>query len=248
MNQFVSYQKTGSIAKLTMDDGKVNVMSATMLKTLHDAFDRAEREKAIVILTGREKIFSAGFDLKVFAQGKAQEIYDMMRLGSELALRILTFPTPVVAACTGHAYPEGAFLMLASDVRVGADGPYRIGLNEVAIGLTVPTFAIELARNRLTPASFNRIVMTGEMLAPREAALAGFLDQVVAAEELQATADTIATALTKIDFASHAGTKERARGPIAKAVRAAIDAEIKLETYQMRVALRAMQALPIAAT
>jgi enoyl-CoA hydratase len=247
MNQLVSYEIDGSIAKLTMDDGKVNVMSAAMLKALHGAFDRAERERAIVILTGREKIFSAGFDLKVFARGSAQEIYDMMRLGSELALRILTFPTPVVVACTGHAYPEGAFLMLASDVRVGADGPYRIGLNEVAIGLTVPTFAIELARQRLTPAYFNRIVMTGEMLAPTEAALAGFLDQVVPAAELQPTVDTIATALTKIDLASHAGTKSRARGPVAKAIRAAIDAEIKLDIYQQKVARRSTQASPIAA-
>jgi enoyl-CoA hydratase len=247
MNQLVSFQIAGSIAKVTMNDGKVNVMSAAMLKALHDAFDRAEREKAIVILTGREKVFSAGFDLKVFAQGSAQEIYEMMRLGSELALRILMFPTPVVVACTGHAYPEGAFLMLASDVRVGADGPYRIGLNEVAIGLTVPTFAIELARQRLTPAYFNRIVMTGEMLAPMEAALAGFLDQVVAAEELQATTDMIATALTKVDLTSHAATKARARGGVAKNVRAAINAEIKLEIYQQRVSRRSTQAQPTTA-
>jgi enoyl-CoA hydratase/carnithine racemase len=238
MNQLVSYDTAGSIAKVTMDDGKVNVMSSAMLKGIHDALDRAEREKSIVVLTGREQIFSAGFDLKVFAKGAAEDIYAMMRLGAELALRVLSFPTPVVTACSGNAFPMGAFLLLASDIRVGADGPFRIGLNEVAIGITVPSFGIELARQRLTPAHFNRIVVTGEMLAPREAALAGFLDHVVAAEELEATADALATALTKIDLAAHAATKGRVRGPAAKAMRAAIDAEITLEAYQEMVAVR----------
>jgi len=238
MNEIVSYDGAGPIARVTMDDGRVNVMSPAMLTALHAAFDRAEREKAIVILSGREKIFSAGFDLKVFARGDAREVYDMMSLGAELALRILSFPTPVVAACTGHALPMGAFLLLASDVRVGADGPFKLGLNEVAIGLTVPSFALELARQRLIPAYFNRTAMTGELFAPAEAMLAGFLDRVVAAEDLQAAADAIATALTKIDLAAHAATKARARGAAITAVRAAIDAEITLEDYRKRAAQR----------
>jgi enoyl-CoA hydratase len=238
MKELVGYQGSGSIAKITMDDGKVNVMSVALLEALHAAFDRAEREKSIVVLTGRDKTFSAGFDLTVFAKGEAREIYDMMRLGSELALRVLSFPSPVVAACNGHALPMGAFLMLAADVRVGADGPFKIGLNEVAIGLAVPSFALELARQRLTPAYFSMAAMTGKLFAPHEAMQAGFLDRVVAPEELQATADTIAEELTKIDLAAHAATKQRARGPAITAVRAAIDAEIILESYQRRAAAR----------
>jgi enoyl-CoA hydratase len=242
MSELVRYETAGAIATLTMDDGKVNVMSPGMLAALHEAFDRAERERSIVILTGRDKIFSAGFDLKVFAEASARDIYRMMKLGAELALRILTFPTPVVTACTGHALPMGAFLMLAADVRVGADGPFRIGLNEVAIGLTVPSFALELARQRLVPAYFHRTAMTGELFAPREAVTAGFLERVVTAEELPETARSIATALTKIDLAAHAATKARARGAAAKAIRAAIDAEITLETYQASVARRSAPA------
>ncbi len=234
----VEYEGRGRIAKLTMDDGKVNVMSPVMLRALHAALDRAEREKSIVILTGRPGMFSAGFDLKVFAQGGAHEIYDMLRLGSELALRVLSFPLPVIAACSGHAYPMGAFLMLASDVRVGADGEFRIGLNEVAINIPVPGFAVEMARQRLTPAYFNRIV-TGEMLAPREAAAAGYLDRVVGAEELSSAVDGIADALTRIDLSSHAATKARVRAPAIAAVRAAIDGEIRLDVYRERVARRA---------
>ena len=148
MTQLLTYEFSGSVARIAMDDGKLNVMSPDMLGALHEAFDRAEADGAIVILSGREGIFSAGFDLKVISHGSPDEHHRMLSLGAELALRVLSFPTPVVSACAGHALPMGAFLMLASDVRIGADGPFMIGLNEVAIGLTVPQFAIELARLR----------------------------------------------------------------------------------------------------
>lgn len=241
MTELVGYQRSGPIARLVMDDGKVNVMSAAMLKAVHQAFEQAERDKAVVLLTGRGEVLSAGFDLRVFAQGTASDIHEMVRLGAELVLRIMSFPMPVVTACNGHAPAMGAFLLLASDVRVGADGPFKIGLNEVTIGLTVPTFAIELARARLTPAYFSRTVLTGEMFAPSEAVTAGFLDRTVAAEQLLPTADAIAASLTKIDFAAHLATKKRARDTTIRAIRTAVDAEITLESYERRIAGRAAQ-------
>jgi len=243
----IIYEKIGPVAKVTMDDGRVNVMSPAMLKALHGALDRAQRDKSVLLLTGRDKIFSAGFDLKVFSRGMPDEVFEMMRLGADLALRVLSFPLPVVAACTGHALPMGAFLMLGSDVRVGADGPFRIGLNEVAIKLTVPYFAIELVRHRLTPAYFNRVV-TGETLGPREAMAAGYLDKVVAPDELQNTAIEIANALSQVDLDSHAATKERLRRAAIDAVKGAIDKEITLDYYTARAARRVAQQAQAAAS
>ena len=107
---------------------------------------------------------SAGFDLRTFERGLAAGVA-MVRAGAELVLRLLAFPQPVLTVCTGHAYPAGAFLMLAADVRLGAAGPWRIGMNEVAIALTVPNFAVELARHRLTPPGFARIT-SAAMFAP----------------------------------------------------------------------------------
>jgi enoyl-CoA hydratase len=231
----VSYEKSAGVATVSMDDGKVNVMSTAMLSELTTAFERAEKDGVIVILTSaRQGIFSAGFDTKILARKDPQEVFEMVRLGAELAARVLAFPRPVVASCPGHAYPMGAFLLLASDIRIGADGPYRIGLNEVAIGIPVPTFALELARHRLLPAYLQRTALTGEMFAPSEAMTAGFLDRVVAAENLRETADAIAAVLRKIDFPSHASTKERLRRTTLATVRAAIDSEITLENYRRR--------------
>ena len=166
MTDLATYSRSGPVGTIVMDDGKANVMSLAMLNALHAAFDQAEKDKTVVILKARGKHFSGGFDLSVFAKGSAEDQYLMLKAGAELALRILSFPTPVVAACQGNAYPMGAFLIMSSDHRIAAEGDYRIGMNEVAIGLTVPRFAIEIARQRLTPAYFSRVVMTAEMFGP----------------------------------------------------------------------------------
>jgi enoyl-CoA hydratase len=242
MGSPVTYSRSGSISRIVMDDGKVNVMSIEMLEALHSAFKQAEKDGAVVIFGARGKHFSAGFDLKVLTNGTADDILKMLTLGAELALRILSFPRPVVAACHGNAFPMGAFLILSSDLRFAADGAYKIGMNEVAIGLTLPLFAVEVARQRLTPAYFNRAAVTGEMFGPAEAVTAGFFDCVVPASELETHANQTAEALTKIDMAAHAGTKLRVREQAIKAIRAAIDAEYTPAFAEARVAARSAKA------
>ena len=221
----VTYDLEGSVATITMDDGKVNVFSTAMLRDVHGAFDQAARDRAVVVLTGRPGYFSAGFDLTAFS-GPPHEVVEMLTLGATLAQRILAFPTPVVVACTGHAYPAGAFLLLAADRRIGVAGPFRIGLNEVKIGLTVPWFAIELARHRLHPAHFDRTVVTAAMYSPDDAVGPGFLDQVVAPDQLGPVSLEVARELAGLDPAAHQATKLRARRSVLDALRAAIDAEL----------------------
>jgi enoyl-CoA hydratase len=239
MSDLATYSRSGPVATIVMDDGKANVMSLAMLNALHAAFDQAERDKTVAILQARGKHFSGGFDLNVFTGGAAQEQYLMVRAGAELALRLLSFPTPVVAACQGNAFPMGAFLIMSADHRIAAEGNYRIGMNEVAIGLTVPRFAIEIARQRLTPAYFSRVVMTSEMFAPLEAVTAGFFDRVVPADQLERSAEEAARALSTLNMAAHAATKVRARGAVINMIRAMIDEDITPQYGEDRVASRA---------
>lgn len=234
MSELVRFHAESNCSVIAMDDGRLNLMSPAMLRALHQAFDRAERDRRVVVLKGRENIFSAGFDLKVIRAGDPYAVYDMMRLGAELALRILEFPLPVVGVAPGHAYPMGAFLLLASDIRIGAAGPFRFGLNEVAIGIAVPSFAVELARQRLTPAYFQRTTLTGEMFGPEEAVAAGFLDQVFDPSALDGAAQQIVDNLSKIDLTQHAVTKRRTRRLAIAAVREAIEAEISFDAYRRR--------------
>ncbi len=229
MTELVTYELNDRIATIAMDDGKVNAFSIPMLKAVHAALDLAERDGAIVILTGREGYFSAGFDLKVFAGGDVEQVIEMLMLGATLAERILGFERPVITACPGHTVAAGAFMALAADMRIGTDGPYRIGLNEVKIGLTVPWFVIELARQRLNPAHFNRAVVSATMYGPAEAVTAGFLDEVVSAGELRSASLAAAAALAELNPQAHAATKLRARGDSLKAIRRAIETELTVE-------------------
>jgi enoyl-CoA hydratase len=100
--------------------------------------------------------------------------------------------------------------MLAADLRIGVEGPFNIGLNEVKIGLTLPSFAVELARYRLTPAYFNRGLITGEMFGPAEALTAGFLDRVMAPAELKAASEAAAGVCSA---GSHGTRRDQAAGP-----------------------------------
>ena len=202
------YELTDGIATITMDDGKVNAVSPDMSTELLGHLDRAEAEEAkVVVLTGRERTLSAGFDLKVEPAGWPA----MMAVGARLSARMLSFPRPVVVACPGNAIAMGAFLLLSADYRIGADGEGRIGLNEVAIGLTLPWFAIEIARHRLPRPAFDRCTVTGVLLDPQEACAVGFLDEVVSADQLQDATLTAARQLATINAAAHAATKLRIR-------------------------------------
>jgi enoyl-CoA hydratase len=202
------YDLTDGIATITMDDGKVNALSLDMLTEILALFDRAEAEEAkVVVLTGRERTLSAGFDLRTAPEGWGP----MMAVGARLSARMLSFPRPVVIACPGNAIAMGAFLLLCADHRVGAAGDGKIGLNEVAIGLTLPWFAIEIARHRLSRPAFDRCTVTGVLLGPEEARAVDFLDEVVDAQELQAAALAAAHQLATIDPAAHAATKLRIR-------------------------------------
>jgi len=224
MSSPVTYQLKDSVATITMDDGKVNVMSVAMLSALNAALDKALEDRAVVVLTGRPGTFSAGFDLKTLTAG-GPDAQEMVTMGFELAHRMLSFPTPIIVACNGHAIAMGVFLVLAADYRLGADGPFKIGANEVAIGITMPHFGIEICRQRLAPAHFNRAVIFSEMYSPADAVPAGFLDRVVPAAELQNEAQKLAAGLTKLNMTAHAASKLRLRDQSLKAIRAAIDAD-----------------------
>jgi len=229
----LSYQLDGGVATIAMDDGKANALSPEMLASLDAALDQAERDGAVVLLHGRDGMFSAGFDLRVLGGG-GEAAVQMLRAGFELSYRMLSFPRPIVVACTGHAIAMGAFLLLSADHRIGISGGgdgevggvgHRIVVNEVAIGLTLPRAAVEICRQRLAPAHFTRAVTLAEEHTPEQAVVAGFLDEVVPAAELHRTASAVAGRLATLDPTAHAATKRRAAEPALTALRAAIEAD-----------------------
>jgi enoyl-CoA hydratase len=245
MQERVSYVERDGVASIVLDDGKVNVMSTAMLADIAAALDRAEKGAELVVLRSkRPGVFTAGFDLKIFAAGDVEKSLEMVRAGAELALRLMAFPLPTIGVMEGHAFPMGTFLLLSCDVRLGARGAHRMGLNEVAIGISPPGFAIELARSRLHPSWLSRTVTTAEMYEPDDALIAGLLDRVVEADAIEAELETIIASLRTIHRPSHATAKKRLRQATMEAMRAAIECELTISAYQASSQTRSAVVLP----
>ncbi|MCU1448552.1 MAG: enoyl-CoA hydratase [Acidimicrobiales bacterium] len=198
------------VAVVRLDDGKVNALSMDVIQHLHAALDQAEGEATAVCIVGNAKALSAGFDLAVM-RGGAEGMIDLVRTGGRLLMRIYGHPQPTVVAVTGHALAAGALLVLTCDTRVGADGPAKIGLNETAIGMTLPEFAVELARDRLSKRYVTRAAVQAEIFSPEGALAAGWLDRVVPAAECERTAVEEARRLGQLDVNAYGGTKRLLR-------------------------------------
>ncbi|SDT42041.1 enoyl-CoA hydratase [Pseudomonas asplenii] len=210
MSELISYHLEDGIATLTLSNGKVNAISPDVIAAFNTALDQATTDRAVVIITGQPGILSGGYDLKVMTAGP-KEAVSLVTAGSTLARRLLSHPFPVIVACPGHAVAKGAFLLLSADYRIGVDGPFSIGLNEVQIGMTMHHAGIELARDRLRRSAFHRSVINGEMFSPQDAVDAGFLDKLVAPQDLQETALNAARQLKKINMNAHKKTKLKVR-------------------------------------
>jgi len=215
--EFVQYTLQDGIATIRIDDGKRNALAPAVLREIYAAFDRAEADCATVILTGRESVFSAGFDLKVMKSGRGA--LGMLRLGYGLPARVLAYPYPVIAACNGHAMAMGVFLMLSADYIIGSRGDFRIAANEVAIGMTMPRVAAAVLRNRLTPAAFQRAVTLAEFFEPESAVAAGFFDELVETDELLSRATALAQQFRELDVRAHRESKRMIRGPLIRRIR-----------------------------
>ena len=224
-SEFVQYDVDDGVAVIRIDDGKRNALSPQVLRELYAAFDRAEADGATVVLTGREDVFSAGFDLKVMNRGGAAALR-MLRAGYGLPARVLAYPYPVVAACNGHSMAMGVFLMLSADYVIGSRGDFRISANEVAIGMTMPRVAAAVLRNRLTPAAFQRAVTLAEFFDVDTASEAGFFDEVVEPNELLTNARQLAKKFSALDARAHKASKRQVRAALIRRIRYSIPLDL----------------------
>jgi enoyl-CoA hydratase len=221
----VRYELRDGVAVITMDDGKVNALSHEVIEALHACLERAEHEARAVLLTGREKRLSGGFDLTVMVSSP-EATRGLVTAGAELMLRLYTFPRPVVVACTGHALAAGAILLLVADARIGAEGDFKIGLNEVAIQMTLPIFAMELARDRLSKRHFSAAVTQARIFDPVSDKDAGYLDATAKPEVLFGTALDYARRLGALPDPAFRDTKRRERAATVRLIRETLVADI----------------------
>ncbi len=220
----VSYRRDDSVAVITMDDGKVNALGPAMLAEINSALDQAEGENAgAVVIAGNERVFSGGFDLKVFRSGDVQASIEMLTAGFELSHRLLSFPVPVVAAITGHAIAMGSFLACSVDHRIA--GPtYSFQANEVAIGMVLPYPALEIMKLRLTRSAYQQAAGLAKTFLGETALAGGWIDEISMPDRVLTRATEAAHDFaTNLHAKAHYACKMRARQETLDAMRAGID-------------------------
>lgn len=207
-NELVKLNTDGDVSIITLDDGKANVFSPLMTEAIESLLDQVPQDKGALLIAGRSGIFSGGFDLKIMSSGDMEEIKRMVKVGFNLLTRIYSFPRPVVCACTGHAIALGAFLLLCGDYRLGAEGDFMIGANEVRNNMSVPEPILELSRTRINKTHWYRAILNAEMYAPNKAISAGYLDETIDPEKLMDLALKKASDLATLDHPVYQITKE----------------------------------------
>ena len=228
MNEVAHYKSEENYAIITIANGKANAISHEVIEELNAGLDKAEQENKIVIITGQPGIFSAGFDLKVMTKSP-ESAKELVTKGSRLSLRMLSFPKPIIVACSGHAIAKGGFLLLSADYRIGVEGDFKIGLNEVMIGMTMHHAGIAIAKARLAPIYLDRSVNNSEIYNPKDAIKAGFLDVIVPEDHLLPTAVKVAKMFSQLNEKAHAATKVKVRKPHLVAIEKAIDLDLQEE-------------------
>ena len=218
MTDTVHYSFADGIARIRIDDGKRNAFSPEVLQGINEALDHAESDDAVVILTGREGVFSAGFDLNVMKRGGPKAL-GMLKTGYAMTARVLSHPRPVIVACNGHCMAMGVFLMLSADYIIGTRGDYKVAANEVAIGLPMPRTAATMLQHRLKPSAFQRAAILGESFDTESALDAGFFDELVDADDLASHSTAKAVELKKLDAWANADAKRQVRAPVIRRIR-----------------------------
>jgi enoyl-CoA hydratase len=222
MSDTLTVEQRGLVRIVTMDDGKANAFSLEVINDLRGLLREAEAddETRSLVIAGREGRFSGGFDLSAMRAGDVDAVVELVAAGGALVADLYASPLTVVAAATGHAVAAGALVLLGCDHRVGVDGPVKIGLNEVAIGMVLPPWALIIARDRLSKRYFHSSTTNARLFDGRTAVDAGFLDEVVAAESVVERAIEKATELSTLVPAAYTRTVEVVRGPVIAEMRA----------------------------
>ena len=221
MTDSVHFEVRDSIALLRLDDGKVNALSPDLIEAAQTCLPRALDEAKALVVLGRPGKFSAGFDLRVMMAGPAAA-GGLLSAGAELFMRLYEHPQPVVAGVTGHAIAGGVLLAASCDLRIGARGAFKIGLNEVSVGIPVPILAHALATDRVNPRYVTESVLFAKMYDPDAAVEVGWLDRLADPDAVEAEAIAAAAELARLPAGPYAKTKASLRRRTIDHVRATL--------------------------
>lgn len=180
MAEGIRSEDRDGVRLLRMEFGSANALGPDTTEAIIAALDGS---RGPTVLTGEGRVFSAGLNLVALDGVDRETMAGFVERFSVLMTRALAAPYPLVAAVNGHAVAGGCVLAMACDHRVGAAGDTKVGMNEVAIGLTLPAVVVEILRGKLAAEHARTVILGGALYAPEEAARVGLLDEVAPGPE-----------------------------------------------------------------
>lgn len=218
---FLSVVSEGGIATVTLSRGKVNALNEQVVTELTDTFEALASDESVraVIVTGRGKFFSFGFDIPEFLSYPREDFTRYLKAFGQLYSGVFLFPKPVIAALNGHTIAGACMLATACDARLMAGGKARISLNEVTFGSSVFAGAVEMLSFWIGRKNAQHVLYSGALFSAEDALAMGLVDRVTTEEDLGAEALKVAQDLASKDQRAFRSVKWLLRKPIADAVK-----------------------------
>ena len=215
--------KENDISIIKLDDGKANAFSYDMLSQVNDLLKKVPRDSGALVITGREGLFSGGFDLKTLATGDMEKITKMVQLGYRLLLELFSFDRPIVAAVSGHSIALGLFVTCSADYRIAIDGKYVCQANEVRNNMDIPTQIMEIIRARVNKKYFYSAVYHSDAYSVQDSIEVGYIDEVVSEDQFMKRVMEKAKELATLPHPFYANTKKTAQDDIRQKISDAIE-------------------------
>ena len=222
-DSIVTLSKENDISIIKLDDGKANAFSYDMLSQVNDLLKKVPRDSGALVITGREGLFSGGFDLKTLATGDMEKITKMVQLGYRLLLELFSFDRPIVAAVSGHSIALGLFVTCSADYRIAIDGKYVCQANEVRNNMDIPTQIMEILKARVNKKYFYPAVYHSDAYSVQESIEVGYIDEVVSEDQFMERVMEKAKELATLPHPFYANTKKTAQDDVSQKIADAID-------------------------
>jgi enoyl-CoA hydratase len=224
----MQYAIEDRIARITLDDGKMNVMNWEFFSELNESLDKAEADQAqVLIFTSKPGVFSAGLDLKLLPTLSFQDQIKFQKTFATTMLRLYLFPIPTMAAYCGHSIAGGAILSYACDRFMAVDGPYKIQINEIANNMVLPSWILLICRSSIPPGYWKEALLHAHIYTPGEAFKKGIIDDLIPENgDVLAAANAYARDLFRLGVPMYAASKRFLRQKETDAAMEAFDHEI----------------------
>ena len=222
-DSIATLSKENDISIIKLDDGKANAFSYDMLSQVNELLTKVPRDSGALVITGREGLFSGGFDLKTLATGDMEKITKMVQLGYRLLLELFSFDRPIIAAVSGHSIALGLFVTCSADYRIAIDGKYVCQANEVRNNMDIPTQIMEIIRARVNKKYFYSAVYHSDAYSVQDSIEVGYIDEVVSEDQFMKRVMEKAKELATLPHPFYANTKKTAQDDVRQKIADAID-------------------------